>query len=333
MIRKKNSKFLKDSQKIRILIGGGAGYIGSALVPVLLDHGYEVTVIDLLWFGNHLPKEVKVLQKELFDCTAQDMKGYDQFIFLAGLSNDPMAEYNPAKNFISNGALPAYLAFEAKKAGIKKYIYASSCSIYGYTVNELYDENAPATCSYPYGISKLQGERGVFQMCDETFSCIALRQGTICGYSPRMRFDLIINTMFKTAMTEGKIIINNPSIWRPIYDIKDAVSAYLRAIQADLSISGVFNVTTGNYTIGQVGDFVKQELEELTGEKIKLEIKNIQDLRNYKVTFEYARTILGFTPQGSIRGIVHDLFSNKESFGDFTDISYYNTLVFKQQIP
>lgn len=321
---------MKDSERIRILIGGGAGYIGSALIPVLLEHGYDVTVIDLLWFGNHLPKEVKVLQKDLFDCTAEEMKGYDQFIFLAGLSNDPMAEFSPAKNFISNGALPAYLAFAAKKAGIKRYIYASSCSIYGYSVNELYDEDGPVTCSFPYGISKLQGERGVFQMNDKNFSCIALRQGTICGYSPRMRFDLIINTMFKSAMTEGKITINNPSIWRPIYDIKDAVSAYLRAVQADLSISGVFNVTTGNYTVGQVGDFVKQEVEELTGEKIKLEIKNVQDFRNYKVTFERARTILGFTPQGSIRGIIHDLFSHKESFGNFNNVLYYNMLVFEK---
>ena len=138
--------------------------------------------------------------------------------------------------------------------------------------------------------------------------------------------------MFKSAMTEGKITINNPSIWRPIYDIKDAVSAYIRAIQADLSISGVFNVTTGNYTVGQVGDFVKQEVEALTGEKIKLEIKNIQDFRNYKVTFERARTILGFTPQGSIRGIIHDLFSHKESFGDYSNISFFNMKVFEKLI-
>jgi nucleoside-diphosphate-sugar epimerase len=318
---------MENNQKIKILIGGGAGYIGSALVPVLIEHGYDVTVIDLLWFGNHLPKEVKVIQKDLFDCSAEEMKGFDQFIFLAGLSNDPMAEFSPAKNFTFNAALPAYLAFIAKKAGIKRYIYASSCSIYGYTVNELYNENSPVTCAYPYGISKLQGERGVFQIQDDNFSCIALRQGTICGYSPRMRFDLIINTMFKFAMTEGKIVINNPSIWRPIYDIRDAIAAYLRAIQADWSISGVFNVTTGNYTVGQVGDLVHQEMELLTGKKIKMEIKNMQDFRNYKVTIEHAQTTLGFTPQGSIREVVHEMFRHKDEFGDYSDRNYYNILV------
>jgi nucleoside-diphosphate-sugar epimerase len=320
---------MKNNEKIRVLIGGGAGYIGSALVPSLLEHGYDVTVIDLLWFGNHLPKEVTVIKKDLFECSAKDMEGYDQFIFLAGLSNDPMAEFSPGKNFILNGALPAYLAFEAKKAGIKRYIYASSCSIYGYTVNELYDEDAPVTCNYPYGISKLQGERGVFQMCDDSFSCISLRQGTICGYSPRMRFDLIINTMFKSAIIDGTVVINNPSIWRPIYDINDAVSAYIRSIQADISISGVFNVTSGNYTVGQIGDFVKQEIETLTGKNIFLQIKNIQDFRNYKVTFERARTTLGFSPQGTIRGIIHDLFSNINNFGDFSNPNFYNLNVFK----
>jgi len=141
-------------------------------------------------------------------------------------------------NFTFNGALPSYLAYMAKLAGVRRIVYASSCSVYGYTVNELYDEDAPVTCSYPYGISKLQGERGVLQMQDKDFSVIALRKGTVSGYSPRMRFDLIINTMYKCCVLDGKITVNNASIWRPILDIRDAVSAYLRAIQSDYSLSG-----------------------------------------------------------------------------------------------
>ena len=133
---------------------------------------------------------MKVTQKDLFDCQKEDFVGYDQMIFLAGLSNDPMAEFNPSLNFRSNGALPSYLAYVAKLVGVKRYIYGSSCSVYGYTVNELYNEESPVTCNYPYGISKLQGERGVLQLQDENFSVIALRQGTVSGYSPRMRFDL-----------------------------------------------------------------------------------------------------------------------------------------------
>ncbi len=250
--------------------------------------------------------------------------------FSAGLSNDPMAELSPSQNFIMNGALPSYLAFIAKKAGIRRYIYASSCSIYGYTIDKLYDEESPATCSYPYGISKLQGERGVFQLQDDKFSVIALRQGTVSGYSPRMRFDLIVNTMFKTAITEGKVTVTNASIWRPVYDIRDAATAFVRSVQANYSINGVFNVASGNYTVGQVADYVKEEVEALTGKKIKLEIKNIQDFRNYKVTIEKAKTELGFEPQYSIKDIIKELADNQDKFGNYEKDEFYNIRTFKK---
>lgn len=315
---------------MKILVAGGAGYVGSSLVPALIEHGYEVDVVDLLWFGNHLPNEVKVTQRDLFELTDKDLEGYDQVIFLAGLSNDPMAEFAPAKNFIYNAGLPSYLAFQAKKAKVKRFIYASSCSVYGYTFDELYDEKAPISCNYPYGISKLQGEQGCMQFADKDFSVIALRKGTICGYSPRMRIDLIINTMFKSALKDGKVSINNPSIWRPILDIRDAVNAYLRAVQANYSISGVFNIASGNFTVGQVGDIVKEELEKITSKKIQLEIKNVQDFRNYKVTIEKAKTTLGFQPNYTIKDIIKNLYDNLDKFKDFDNDEYYNINILKK---
>ena len=315
---------------MRILVAGGAGYIGSKLIPVLLEHGYKIDVVDLLWFGNHLPQNVSVVKKDLFKCQPEDLKDYDQVIFLAGLSNDPMAEFDPSMNFIFNGALPSYTAFIAKKAGVKRFIYASSCSVYGYTVNELYDENSPVTCGYPYGISKLQGERGVLQLQDENFSVIALRQGTICGYSPRMRLDLIVNTMFKFAMADRKITINNPSIWRPILDIRDAATAYLRAIQADYSLSGVYNIASGNYTVGQVGDMVKYEVEKLVGQRVEIVLKNIEDFRNYKVSIDKAKTYLGYQPRHAIEDIIDDLYENRARFENYDDERFYNIRVFKK---
>lgn len=315
---------------MKILAAGGAGFIGSKLIPDLLDLGYEVDVIDLLWFGNNLPKEVKVIKKDHLDCVKEDFAGYDQVIFLGGLSNDPMAEFSPAMNFVSNAAIPSYLAFIAKQAGVKRFIYASSCSVYGYTVNELYNEESPVTCAYPYGISKLQGERGVLQLADENFSVIALRQGTICGYSPRMRFDLIVNTMFKFAYTESRIFINNPSIWRPILDIRDAAKAYIRSIQAHPSISGVFNVASDNYTVGQVGDHVKDMMEKLLNKKIKMDINDIQDFRNYKVSIEKAKTELGFRPQYTISNTVEDIWARRDLYGDFEKNEYYNIKTFKK---
>src|SRR5271157_1050907 len=121
---------------MKILIAGGAGYLGCVLIPKLLDRGYSADVVDLFWFGNHLPQEVGVVQSDIFDLTPQDLAGYDQVIFLAGLSNDPMAEYSPSKNFIFNAASPAYLAYIAKQAKVKRFIHAGSCSVYGYTENE-----------------------------------------------------------------------------------------------------------------------------------------------------------------------------------------------------
>src|SRR3954471_23944900 len=187
---------------MKLLVAGGAGYLGSVLIPRLIERGYKVDVVDLFWFGNHLPREVGILNKDIFQLSVEDLSPYDQVIFLAGLSNDPMAEFSPSKNFIFNAAAPAYLAYTAKNANVKRCIYASSCSVYGYTENELFDETRPVSSSYPYGISKLQGEQAVMALTAKNFSVISLRKGTISGYSPRMRLDLIVNTMFKSAMKD-----------------------------------------------------------------------------------------------------------------------------------
>ena len=314
---------------MRILIAGGAGYIGSALIPKLQQRGYSIDVIDLLWIGNHLPSDVKLLNKDIFDLNEEELKGYDQVMFLAGLSNDPMAEFSPAKNFIYNASSPTYLAYMAKRAGVKKFIYASSCSVYGYTVNELYDETAPAVSSYPYGISKLQGEEGVLGMADKDFSVICFRKGTVSGYSPRMRLDLIVNTMFKTAVQAGVITVNNPSIWRPILSIEDAVSGYIRAIESSDGITGVFNLSSGNYTVGEVADLVKESVEAKLGKSVRLNIKNIKDFRNYKVTNEKAITTLSFKPKHDVSAILDNLIVNIDRFSDFDNPNYYNIHVFK----
>lgn len=318
---------------MKILVAGGAGFIGSVLVPLLQDHGYEVDVIDLLWFGGNLPEGTKVIQKDLFALTKDELSVYDQVIFLAGLSNDPMAEFCPAKNFIDNGALPSYLAYTAKKAGVSRFIYASSCSVYGYTVNELYDEQAPVTCGYPYGISKLQGERGVLQLQDENFSTIAIRQGTVCGHSPRPRFDLIVNTMFKFAVTEGRITVNNPAIWRPILDVRDTSAAFLRAVQADIAINGVFNAACGNFTVGVIGDMVKDEVEALSGKKVAITVNNIQDYRNYKVACEKARITLGFQPKYTVADMIRNLYEHREEYGDYQEDAFYNINTLKKLYP
>ncbi|WP_291443642.1 NAD(P)-dependent oxidoreductase [Desulfovibrio sp.] len=314
---------------MKILIAGGAGYIGSVLVPLLQERGYHVTVLDFEWFGNHLPSNIPVLKQDVLSITHETLVGFDAAIFLAGLSNDPMAEYSPAQNFVYNAAHPAYLAFMAKRAGVKRFIHGGSCSVYGYTVNELYDEESPAISNYPYGISKLQGEYGCLKLTSTDFSVIAFRQGTVCGYSPRMRLDLVINAMFRSAVQDKKIIVNNPAIWRPILSVRDAATAYIRALESPQEISGIFNIASGNYTVGEIADYVYAGMQEHMGIKASIEVRNVQDFRNYKVSCAKATNLLSFKARFNAADIVQDLAKNYEHFKDFDNPCYYNIRTFE----
>jgi nucleoside-diphosphate-sugar epimerase len=202
--------------------------------------------------------------------------------------------------------------------------------VYGYTENELFDETRPVSSSYPYGISKLQGEQAAMQLADDKFSVISLRKGTISGYSPRMRFDLIINTMFKSAVREHTITINNPSIWRPLLSIDDAATAYIRAIEANYKLSGIFNIASGNYTVGEVGDLVRGAVEDRLKSRVRLDIKHIEDFRNYKVSTEKASNVLSFHPTGDVKSIVGNLVDNMDRFTDWDNPLYSNIVSFKK---
>ena len=293
----------------KVLIVGGGGYVGTKLTKTLLDRGYDVTVIDLFWFGNHLDERASVVNKDIFDLTESDLSNIDVVVFTAGLSNDPMAEFSPSENFISNASAPSYLAYIAKRAGVARMIYASSCSVYGYTVEEMYDETGPTEAQYPYGLSKLQGERSVVEMADD---------------------NLVVNAMFKNAMQNNKITVNNPAIWRPILAIDDCISAYVRAIESDKSLSGGFNIASGNYTIGEIGDIVCEMVSAAKGEQVELEIKDIKDMRNYKVLWNKAETILGFKPKRKVEDIVKQLIEENDKFVDYDNDDYYNIKVFRK---
>jgi nucleoside-diphosphate-sugar epimerase len=144
-----------------------------------------------------------------------------------------------------------------------------------------------------------------------------------------MRLDLIINTMFKNAMTDRTITINNPSIWRPILSINDAATAYTRAVEANPTISGIFNVASDNYTVGEVGDLVKSTIEQKLGGRINLCIKHIQDVRNYKVNIEKAKNVLSFHPADDVKSIVGNLIDNLDKFADWSNPLYSNIQTFK----
>ena len=312
----------------KILIAGGAGYIGCALVPALKSRGYDVKVVDLCIFGNNLPPGTPLLGIDLFDLDFRDLEGFDTVIFMAGLSNDPMADYSPSQNFIQNSAAPAFLAYEAKRARVKRFIYASSASVYGDCSGEMvYEGDEDRHPIFPYGLSKIQGEFAARTMVDENFSVIALRKGTVSGYSPRMRLDLLVNAMFKSAFDTGTIFVNDPAVYRPVLSIQDAVQAYIRAVEAPEDLAVVFNIASGNYTIAQVAEQVAARVP--MSHPPTVEVVGKKDMRNYRMSITRAIRELGFEPTGSVWSILEDLVENKHKFSDWNNKRYYNIEVFK----
>ena len=314
----------------KLLLVGGAGYIGTRLSNYLSEKNYDITVVDNFWFGDFISDKVNKIKKNLWDLTSNDLEGFDAVLFLAGLSNDPMAMFRPDLNFIENSSAPVYLAFIAKQAGVKRFIGASSCSVYGYTKNKTLNENSVVKPTYAYGISKLQFEQGLMTLEDENFRPILFRKGTVGGWSPKMRYDLVVNTMFKSALTTGKITVNNSKLWRPLIDIRDIIQGYEKAIEADLDITGVYNLSGINLTIGDLGKLLHQRLTHY-GYDIKLDILNNPDVRNYKVSTSKIEDELGFkanyTPVDSLDEIINSIDVNNYNFNK--DI-YYNINIFKQ---
>ena len=316
----------------KILIAGGAGFIGTRLSNKISSK-YNVTVMDHFWFGDMLNDNITKIKQDINTIKTEDLIGYDAVLFLAGLSNDPMAMYRPDLNFIENSATPTYLAFCAKEAGVKRFICASSCSVYGHTKNKTLNEKSKVKPSYAYGISKLQCEKGITILEDNNFKPILFRKGTVGGWSPKMRFDLVVNTMLMTALTKKKIIINSPKLWRPLIDIKDVIQAYELAIEADLDITGVYNISGGNYTIGDLGKLIFNNLKE-RGYDIELETLNIKDFRNYKVDISKIKDELGFNPKYNPNDSIQEVLDNIEKSENFNleNESYYNIKTFKKDI-
>jgi len=272
---------------MKVIICGGAGYVGSRLVSHLLEKNHTIRIIDLLWFGNNLTTDVEILKKDVLECTVENFKGFDVLVNLTGMSNDPMANKFPSLNFIFNIGIPSYLSYLAKMAGIKKFIHASTCSVYGFSkdpINNMCKEDSSVLPEFPYGISKLQSEKAILAFADDNFNVIITRKGTVCGYSPRMRFDLVINAMFKSAHTKSKICVHDPHVYRPILSIVDAVTAYTYLIE-NHNDTNVFNLVSKNYSISELAIVIKSFFTSI-GKNIDIEVQNKKDLRSYVASCE-----------------------------------------------
>lgn len=314
---------------MNILVSGGHGYIGSVLVPQLLADGHWVRVVDVGWFGNNLEEHLRLenIEGDVREPEKEWFKDIDNVIHLAGVSNDPTADINPLANYEINAVGTAMIAEMAKKQGVRKFIFASTCSVYGFVAGkEISKEGNKTTPKYPYGISKLMAEAALLSLNESDFATIILRKGTVGGYAPRMRYDLVINTMTKTGIQTGKIFVKHASLWRPVVDIQDVVASYIAALKKN--IWGIFNVAQGNYTIKQLGKMVAATLNS-NGYNVSVDIDDVYDLRNYKASNEKALEDLEFSAERSVNDTVMSILQG-DTKKNFNDDKYYNIRIFEK---
>jgi nucleoside-diphosphate-sugar epimerase len=322
----------------KVVVVGGAGYVGCVLVEGLLAKGYSVRVIDRMFFGR-TPAEgfldrVELLMDDMRDIDESDLEGCDAIINVGGLSNDPMAEFNPRANEELNTLASVRVARLAKRVGIPRLLFASTCSIYDRGVGEdvrdvVQDEASEVSPHAAYATSKLAAEQQILAMADAGFSPMAFRKGTIFGFSPRMRYDLVVNSFVKDALSIGKIKLHyGGAMWRPLVDVQDVARAYVMALEADADdIRGqVFNLTAGNYRISELGMRVQRALEGL-GVSVELDVDfAYRPVRSYRVSGEKLTRRLGFQPLVTVEESVVRMVSEIERHGysDFSHPRYYN---------
>jgi nucleoside-diphosphate-sugar epimerase len=327
-----------------VLLTGGGGYLGSVLVRDLLDSDYRVRVLDRFFFGLEPLKPVlnhPSLQVEKGDIRYIDpglLSGVDTVIDLAGLSNDPSSELNPqATRRIHAGA--AHVADLAKKHGVKRYVYSSSCSVYGQGQSESLDETSPLNPVSLYAKTKSQAEKQLLALADDSFAVTLLRNGTVFGLSPRMRFDLVVNLMTLTAWKKRRIhVLGGGKQWRPLIHVKDTARAFMLVMEspADLVAGQIFNVGSDeqNYQIIQIASMVAKVID---GVEVEV-VPDDPDKRTYNVSFSKIAETLNFRPRVTIPEAVEEIYrALEEGVVDGDDIrtrtvEYYKFLVHADQV-
>jgi nucleoside-diphosphate-sugar epimerase len=278
---------------MKILVSGTEGYIGARLAPWLTAHGHEVTGLDTgfyrdgcLYMDPTQTLQVRTVLKDLRDVTAEDLRGFDAVIHLAELSNDPLGQNRPEITYVINHEGSVHLAKMAKAAGVGRFVYASSCSVYGVGNGDFLDETAPVNPQTAYAHCKVRVERDLPALSDDRFSVVFLRNATAYGPSPRMRFDIVLNDLCALAWTKRKIaMISDGTPWRPIVHVEDICEAMRCAAEAPAhAVAGeVFNVGRDgeNYRIREIAGIVA---DAFPGCEVTVGPPS-QDNRSYRVAF------------------------------------------------
>ena len=300
---------------MRVLVTGHDGYIGTVLVPLFREAGHDVVGLDSglyerCCFGPE-PAVVPGLRRDIRDVTIADLAGFDAVVHLAAISNDPLGDYRPETTYDINDHAAVHVARTAKQAGVKRFLFSSSCSLYGAAGDDFLDESADWNPVTPYGESKLKAEQGIAALADDDFSPTFLRSATAYGVSPRIRGDLVVNNLTGLAFATSEVLImSDGTPWRPLVHIEDISRAFLAVLEAprELVHLEAFNVgqTEENYRIREVADIVE---DVVPGSAVRYHPNGGPDKRCYRVNCDkIAETLPAFDPQWTVRRGVEQLY-------------------------
>ncbi len=307
-----------------ILVTGSAGYIGTVMMKFLKEHSLEAVGLDCNYYhGCEFYKNEKIpfkhITKDIRDINEKDLRGISAIIHLAALSNDPLGEMNPSLTHEINYVASVRLAKLAKKSGVKRFIFSSSCSLYGISPDDQpIKEHGQLTPITAYAKSKVEAEQDISGLADSTFHPIFMRNATVYGLSGSMRLDLVVNNLSAWGFLNNKVAVNSDGTpWRPLIHVEDVCRAFIAAIKAPPEIinNQAFNVglNAENY---QVKEIARQVKEIIPGCQVKILNKTGPDERTYRVDFSKIRKALPeFKPIWSLKRGVEELYQGYENFG------------------